>query len=358
MKGVLILSWSVKVLHFDREYDAENEEKNENKRLSLPVIADLSSYVCEDENEWFEKIDITNDYMFAHVMRDPDICTELLKYLLPEHNISRIEYISTEENDDKSNNKDSINTLREESKITQIVNDTQKTVSPFFSKRGVRFDAYLDDGKTVYDIEMQAVSHKYIPQRVRLYQSHIDVNQLSKGEAFKQLRPSYIIFLCKFDPFRMGFYKYTFRNRCDEDNRLTLDDGTHKLFFNTAGHKGNISPKLKELLKYMNNTADYDTNNTDVELIKKIEETVRKTKENERMENDMLMALKYKLDMWEARDEGEERGIAIAEERARQEKTEMVIKMLKSRISLKKISEFTGLPVSEIKDIKQNMNIE
>ena len=227
-------------------------------RFYLPVIDELSCYVCEDF-EWFERIDITNDYMFAHVMRDPDICMELLRYLLPEHNISRIEYVSSEENDGG------------ESDAAKIISETQKTVSPFFSKRGVRLDAYLDDGKTVYDIEMQAVSHEYMPQRVRLYQSHIDVNQLSKGGSFKQLRPSYIIFICKFDPFGKEFYRYTFRNKCDEDEQLTLDDGTYKLFFNTAGRKGNISPKLKELLKYMNNTADYDTDNTDVALIKRIE---------------------------------------------------------------------------------------
>lgn len=295
--------------------------------IPLPGIDDLSSYLCDGE-EWLDEIDITNDYMFAHVMRDPDICKEMLEYLLPEHNIQRIEYVSDEEKSETGEQNQNIKS------------DTQKTISNLFSKRAVRLDAYLDDGKTIYDIEMQAVSRSYMPQRVRLYQSQIDISQLNKGEPFEKFRPSYVIFICKFDPFGDGQYRYTFRNRCDENKVLTRNDGAYKIFFNTAGYRGNISRRLKELLKYMNDTAGYDTENTDVALIKKIEETVRASKRDERRQENMMMALKYKLDIAEARAEGRTEA-----------KTKMIKNMLSENIDINLIAKISELSVYEINAI-------
>ena len=42
------------------------------------------------------KVDIRNDLMFSYVMRNPEICTELLEVLLPGHKIARVEYIELE----------------------------------------------------------------------------------------------------------------------------------------------------------------------------------------------------------------------------------------------------------------------
>ena len=86
-------------------------------------------------------------------------------------------------------------------------------------KRGVRLDAYLDDGKTIYNIEMQTAEYGALPQRARLYQAHIDINQLERGQNFDELRPSYVIFICTFDPFGKSRYQYSFRNVCRETER-------------------------------------------------------------------------------------------------------------------------------------------
>ena len=50
---------------------------------------------ADSEREFSAKIadvDIRDDFMFSYVMCNPQICTELLQYLLPDHKISRIEY--------------------------------------------------------------------------------------------------------------------------------------------------------------------------------------------------------------------------------------------------------------------------
>ena len=71
--------------------------------------------------------------------------------------------------------------------------------------KSVRLDVYVWDGKgTVYDIEMQVTSAKELPKRTRYYQSMIDLQMIDKGQSYKKLNPSYVIFICRFDIFDTG----------------------------------------------------------------------------------------------------------------------------------------------------------
>ncbi len=320
----------------------------------LPHIGEYEYYACEDNSgyeEWLDRIDITDDYMFAHVMKNEEICKGVVSCLFPEHKIYKIKYVAEpeEQHDDKS-----------------VISETQKTLSPLVGRRSVRFDAYIDDGKTIYDIEMQTVRSGHLPKRARLYQSHIDINQLQKGDEFSKLRPSYIIFICKFDPFGKGFYRYSFENICRENKNILLNDEAYKIFFNTTGHIGEISRDQRELLKYMNNTSVYDARNTDVELIKEIDKAVEMTKRSEWRHDDMLLALKYRLDMSEAKEEGRSEGMSeginIGLSRGRSEginiglsrgRMSIALKMLKMGKSVEEISELTELSACEINKLKE-----
>ena len=73
---------------------------------------------------------------------------------------------------------------------------------------------------TVYNIEMQNGHHKNLPKRTRYYQGMIDLNLLDKGMDYTQLKQSFVIFVCTFDPFHIGRHVYTFENRCVEDPNL------------------------------------------------------------------------------------------------------------------------------------------
>ena len=99
---------------------------------------------------------------------------------------------------------------------------------------GVRLDAYVDDGANVYTIEMQTTRQSALPKRARLYQAHMDINQLSRGQYYDKLRPGFVIFICTFDPFGRGLCRYSFRNVCKEED-FELKDEAYKLFFNTTG---------------------------------------------------------------------------------------------------------------------------
>ena len=65
-----------------------------------------------------------------------------------------------------------------------------------------------------------------------------------------------MIFICTFDPFKKGLYRYTFEERCLECD-LALGDGTRKIFLNTKGKNDEEVPaELVHFLKYMEQSTD------------------------------------------------------------------------------------------------------
>ena len=108
-----------------------------------------------------------------------------------------------------------------------------------------------DNREVAYNIEIQTTNTGDLPKRSRYYQSVLDMQQLNKGERYKNLKRTYIIFICTFDLFRMGRHVYTFENQCREDGSLRLEDDTYKLFLNTEGVMDDVSTDLKAFLDYM-----------------------------------------------------------------------------------------------------------
>ena len=86
---------------------------------------------------------------------------------------------------------------------------------------------------------------------MRYYQGIIDMHTISKGSKYKELKKSFVIFICTFDPFGENRYIYTFENTCRENKNLTLNDETLKVIVNVYGTVGNISSELKAVLDYI-----------------------------------------------------------------------------------------------------------
>lgn len=89
-------------------------------------------------------------------------------------------------------------------------------------------------------------------KRTRYYQALIDLNTLNKGESYKKLKESYIIFVWTSDPFKLDRKIYTFRNKCVESENLELNDETTKIFLNSKGKIGKINDEIKNFLDYVN----------------------------------------------------------------------------------------------------------
>ena len=99
----------------------------------------------------------------------------------------------------------------------------------------------------------------------------IDIKAIEKGADYSELPQSFVIFICTFDAFGKGQWRYTFENMCKEDHDVLLEDGTARIVFNTTGTKGNISEYTKNILKFTeNNTTEDDFTEKSAQEVQKI----------------------------------------------------------------------------------------
>ena len=226
--------------------------------------------------EW-ESLNLFNDFIFAKIMNKKSICKHLLELVL-DVSIERIDYTSG-----------------------------QKSIATMLGSKGVRLDVFIKDSEdTIYDVELQVRNTGNLPDRAIYYQSAMLVENLKKGEDYSKIKKSYVIFICPFDLFGKGLYKYSFKNCCLEDRELLLGDKSNIIFINTKAGSKCENEELRELLEYMEN-KDRDLKFSYTKAIdNKLRDIIDKGKES-RVQ--MLMATKYKFDMQDARREGMEEGI-------------------------------------------------
>ena len=158
------------------------------------------------------------------------------------------------------------------------------------------------------------------------------------------LNDSYIIFICTFPVFSGNRHKYTFKNICLEEHDILLNDGATKLFLSTKGTKDDISKPLQRFLDYVDGHAASD------DLLRDIESAVDEAKHCEawREEYSMLSMDHYtywKEGVAEGRAEGLAEGLAKGESRG---KSEVVVQMLRKKLSLEMIAEVTNFTVEEV----------
>ena len=196
----------------------------------------------------WEQVDISNHFMFRLVMENPELCKIALERIL-------------------------------DIKITKlVVLVAEKDVEYKLTSKGVRLDIYAEDDKGVaYDFEMQATDRdkKSLGKRTRYYQSLLDGDALKKNIPYSKLRKSYVIFICKSDPFDRNLGYYTFNSWCDEDKTLNLGDEATKILLNTKGDKNGMSEELKAFLEFI------DTNSPTDEYTKCLADAVQTIKKDE-----------------------------------------------------------------------------
>ena len=226
--------------------------------------------IQERQKSW-EEIGISNDFLFGKVMRDPELCKELLQIILPDIRIDHVEYP-----------------------------ELQKSIKEDADARSVRLDVYVNDGKgTVYDIEMQTTTTKELPKRSRYYQSMIDLQLLDKNQSYKSLNQSFIIFICLEDLFGRERYIYTFKNTCKEDKSLDLEDGTTKIFLNANGKLNDISPELKAFLDYVAGRKSEDG------FVKRLDRAVEEARKNREWRHEyMTLLMRDQENVEKGREEG------------------------------------------------------
>ncbi len=259
----------------------------------------------------------TNDFIFALVMRDPDICKGIAELIIPDEEIGEVKIAASENSSpDEKNEKDELEIA------LQAYLDFGKDM------RGVRFDAYVKTADKWIDIEMQTTNKHDLEKRSRYYQALMDTDCLEKGGRFKDLKNTYVIFICTFDYLGLGEPMYVVESYIRK-NDLHFNDGTSKILLN----------KLRSFYEYIN-----DPTKVGSELIESIDERVQKYNTPEWRER--LVTLEYMI------AEAKEEGIAEGEASGRAaEKIEMARAMKNDKEPIDKIIKYTGLSKEEIEKI-------
>lgn len=202
----------------------------------------------------FQKLNLSNAFLFAAALEDEEICRLVLEIILGK-------------------------------KIPKVKVHTEHSIliNPDF--RSVRLDVYASDELQVnYNVEAQNQNRGNLAKRSRFHQAEMDISSLRPGEDFSDLKPGYVIFICTFDPFGKGLYRYTFEERCQECD-FALGDETCKIFLNTKGKNSEEVPKeLLHFLEYMENSTDSYVSNVQENSITQLHERIRELKKFRELE--------------------------------------------------------------------------
>lgn len=233
----------------------------------------------------FQELNLCDNFLFAAVMQDEEICKGVLELLL---NIP----------------------------IDKVVIEVEKAIEINPEYRGVRMDVYAADEKhTIYNVEMQASNKGNLPKRSRYYQGQIDAMHLKPGEDFNRLRKSFVIFICTFDPFGYDRYCYTVEERCIEED-FSLGDETRKIFLNTKGkNTAETNKDLIHFLNYVQNSIASQVEESDNVFLWRLHEKTIEIKYNRKLEErymlfEELLADEKAEGRMEGRKEGRREGQA------------------------------------------------
>ena len=249
---------------------------------------------------------IRNNFVFGKTMElYPDLCRQLLELIL-------------------------------DIKIKEIVYpEREKTIEARIDGKGIRLDVYVEEKDTnrAFDVEIQISNSDNLAKRMRYYQSLIDSDKLKRGQHYSRLGESFIIFICPFDIFKQGRHLYTFRERCDQDINLKLNDGTTKIFLSTKGTLSDVLPDIKAFLDYV------DSGIVSGNFVKELANAVDNVKTNAKVRHDFMTFQMYLL----------EREMESAQKRSE----EIALKMIRRGRPLQEIHEDTDLSLERLNELAQ-----
>ena len=305
----------------------------------------------------------TDDKIFMNVMRSPKICRGVLEMILPGEEIGAIRikksdnpFVDNSEIDEDADESASKNCTgngaSEQADVLESLSiETQKTLKFGADVHGVRFDAFVESSKLWAEIEMQTSKYPSLDKRARYYHANMDLDFLQQGQPYKDLKPSYVIFICTFDLFKMDEPVYFFRS-WDVEKGLPLEDLSYTIVLNTKCSPGKVPEALKPFYEYLNDPKK----NQASELTRMIDERVRKFNSDEWRTR--YMTFEYILNE-RAREEFE-KGEAVGLEKGRKEgeaigaaqkQREIAKSMLQEGIAKEVIKKITGLSAKEIEKL-------
>lgn len=231
------------------------------------------------------KYPFTNSVVFSMVMEDPELCRELIERIFPDRKVDAVR-------------------IREKPKTT-----TEATLMAGIQAKYIRLDVRFEDGNIWYDVELQVAPEDALPKRSRYYASMGDVKMLRKGEAYKDLKPSFVIFLCCFDFFGLDAPVYEFQ-RFEPKLNLPLGDESFIIILNSKCSKEKAAENLRSLFRYINESEVTPGDR----FVETVHERVEALQESEEVKNVMTLEEEFRIRLKRAAKEAAKEAEAAVKE--------------------------------------------
>ena len=276
----------------------------------MKQVSDTQTFSVEEFNKYWNSLTITNDYIFCKVFQDAELCKEMLEILL-DVKIDHLEYP-----------------------------DAQRQIKSSILSKGIRLDVFVQDDERVFDAEIQVALKPDLALRSRYYHSSMDTGLLHKGQYYTELKESYVIFLCMFDPCNRSEPVYHFVTK-EKDKNYFLDDKRHTVLYNVKEFAKLQKDERRVFLEYI---AKGENNSS---FSNKIEKRVQEVKNDEDWRVEFMT---LEMVIQEREREAVERAVAvgIAEERA-----DIAHRMLENNAPVEDIMLYTGLSLEEIEALRE-----
>lgn len=274
-----------------------------------------------------KELTIKDNFMFGAVMMDEDNCKGLLERVL-------------------------------EIQIDRVDVSKEKSIVYHPEYKGVRLDVYAKDEKqTRYNVEMQVERKPALGKRSRYYQSQMDMEMLLTGEDYTELPNTYVIFICDFDPFGDGLYRYSTGMVCEETGK-SVSDGVKTIYLNAHGrNREDIPEELLQFLDYVKNTGRTEGISTTDSFVRHLQDSIDKIKQNRGMEERyMLLEEMMRNEKREGNTEGKQEFLLTALESKFSVPSELKEKIM-SETDIEKLNLWfqLSLKVSSLEEFEQNM---
>lgn len=118
---------------------------------------------------------------------------------------------------------------------------------------------------------------------------------------------SYVIFICDFDPFNGGKYRYTIHNGCVELGNENVEDGNTTIFLSTKGtNKEEVPSTLVKFLNFVRADLEESIENFEDDFVKSLQDSVASIKKSREMEERFML---LELMLQDERTEGKAESI-------------------------------------------------
>ena len=212
--------------------------------------------------------------------------------------------------------------------------------------KAVRLDIFAkDDEGRGYDIEMQSSNdpNDPLPLRARYYVSMLDQEAINKGEHYRELKQTFVIFICNFALFGGKRRMYTFNFRCNEDTSIKLNDNRTIVFLCSKGKSNSgVDKDIVSFLDYINDDSQIKS-----DFVKEIDERVSQLNQNPDEQGGINM---YEWAFQERSDRARAEGRAEGQ-------VELIINMIKENVPFELIAKCSKLTVEKVRQIAKEHNL-